>query len=404
MMCDVVRPMTKWLWLFALAAACGDNEIAPMVQTTPPPFAESAHGPAPQLINVGGSVLAQPRTQPIFFTGDATMQAQIESFDALLTDSLYWQQTTAEYGVGTIIALPTIVVTDPPPTSTAAIEAMLAAKLDGTHTAEGWQAAPGDQTIYSVFLPQGVVVHDPDGDSCASYGAFHDEAMGAHGESIIFALMPRCNYGNPLIDDLTASYSHELIEAVTDPLVETDPAYGDSDPDNYVMAFTPGPEVGDYCEYLNSAYVRLFGGFEVQRTWSNAASLAGDDPCVPSTGAYIAAVPMFTGQLKMDDYYGGTVMARGVSVPVHTSAEVDLQLISNRPTADFTVEAFDVATYFGGSPEVTLALDKATGKNGDILKLNITRTSTGQLPGSEIVIQAKSGNDVVSQWWGYVAN
>jgi hypothetical protein len=403
-MCDVVRPMTKSLWLFAVVAACGDNEIAPVVPPPTPAFAESAHGPAPQLIDVGGPVLAQPRTQPIFFTGDATMQAQIEAFDVLLTDSEYWQQTTKEYGVGTITELPTIVVADAPPTSTAALEAMLADKLDGTHTAEGWPAAVDEQTIYSVFLPAGVVVHDPDGDSCASYGAFHDEAMGKLGESIVFALMPRCNYGGPLIDDLTASYSHELIEAATDPFVETDVAYGDSDPDNYVMAFSPGAEVGDYCEDVNTAYVRLFGGFEVQRTWSNAASLAGKDPCVPSTGAYVAAVPMFTGQLKMDDYYGGTVMTRGVSIPVHTSSEVDLQLISDRPTDDFTVEVADAATFGGGSPELTFALDKDTGKNGDILKLTVTRSRNGQLPGSEILVQTKLGNDVVSQWWGYVGN
>jgi hypothetical protein len=403
-MCVVVRPMTKWLCLFALTAACGDNEPAPVVTPPAPAFAESAHGPAPQLVDVGGPVLTQPVTQPIFFTGDATMQAQIEAFDTLLTYSEYWQQTTKEYGVGTITELPTIVVADAPPTSTAALEAMLADKLDGTHTAEGWPAAADEQTIYSVFLPAGVVVHDPDGDSCASYGAFHDEAIGKHGESIIFALLPRCDYGGPLIDNLTASYSHELIEAVTDPFVETDAAYGDSDPDNYVMAFTPGAEVGDYCEYVDSAYVRLFGGFEVQRTWSNAASLAGKDPCVPSTGAYVAAVPMFTGQLKMDDYYGGTVMTRGVSIPIHTSAEVDVQLISDRPTDNFTVEAVDAAVYFGSSPELTLAFDKTTGKNGDILKLTITRAQAGQLPGSEIVIQAKSGKNVVSQWWGYVGN
>ena len=403
-MCDVVRPMTKWLWLFALAAACGDNEPVPPGRDAAPTFAESAHGPAPQVIDVGGPVLTAPKTQPIFFTGDTDMQTQIETFDAMLTDSQYWQTTTNEYGVGTIIALPTIVVTDPAPTSTAALEAMLASKLDGTHTAEGWPAAIDDQTIFSVFLPAGVVVHDPDGDSCDSYGAFHDEAMGAHGESIVYALMPRCDYGNPLVDDLTASYSHELIEAATDPLVETDVAYGDSDPDNYVMAFTPGAEVGDYCEYLDAAYIRPFGGFEVQRTWSNAASLAGKNPCVPSTGAYIAAVPMFTDQEKVTDYYGGTVMTRGVEIAAHASAEVDIQMISDHPTDDFTVDAVDSAVFYGESPELTFAWDKTTGKNGEVLKLTITRARAGQLPGSEFFLEAKNGTDVVSQWWGYVAN
>ena len=398
--------MLKWSWMFALvAAACGDNLEPPAVDAPPAGFEEAPHGPPPVLVSLGGPVLTAPRTQPIFWSGDAAYQAKIEDFGTKLAGSEYWKVTTEEYGVGTIQAAPAIVTTDPVPTSSDALTTWLAQKLDGTHTAEGWPATVDPQTVYSVFLPEGAVIHDPDGDSCDAYGAYHDEATGAHGESIVYALMPRCDYGNPLIDDLTASYSHELIEAATDPLVETDEAFGDADPDNYVMAYTPAAETGDYCEYLDAAYIR-FQGYEVQRTWSNAASLAGKDPCVPAPASpYVAAVPMFTEQAKLTDVWTGSkVTTRAVSVPVQTSKTVDVQLISDVPTDAFTVSATDTAVFYGESPELTFTWDATTGKNGDVLHLTITRARAGQLPGSELFLEAKVGNDVVSQWWGYVAN
>ena len=401
----------KWTWLIALDVAlvvgCGDNLIEEPQAPASQPFAESAHGPPPVLVSEGGPVLTAPRTQPIFWSTDADFQAKIEDFDAKLGTYDYWGIATAEYGVGYIQGLPSIVTTDPVPATNDALVAWLAQKLDGTHTAEGWPATVDPQTVYSVFLPPGAVLHDPSGDSCQAYGAFHDEAMGAHGESIVYALMPRCNYGGALIDDLTASYSHELIEAATDPLVETDLAYGDPDPDNYVMGYTPGAETGDYCEYLDSAYVRM-EGYLVQRTWSNKASLAGLDPCVPAPkdSAYIAAVPMYTDQAPIDDVYtGAKLMTRGAPVAVGQSTTLEIQLISDRPTDAFTVAAEDIS---GG--ELAFAWDATTGKNGDVLHLTVTRKRAGSLPGSEFMLQTSAGTgataskSAVSQWWGYIGN
>ncbi|HEY6040122.1 MAG TPA: hypothetical protein VIV58_37825 [Kofleriaceae bacterium] len=399
--------MQKWTWVIALLAACGDNLIEQPAPPAGPSFEESAHGPPPQLVSAGGPVLTAPRTQPIFWSTDADYQAKIEDFDLKLQSYDYWETTTSEYGVGYIRGLPSIVTSDPVPTTNDALVAWLAQKLDGTHTAEGWPAEVDPQTIYSVFLPPGAVLHDPYGDSCAAYGAFHDEAMGAHGESIIYALMPRCNYGGPMIDDLTVSYSHELIEAATDPLVETDGAYGEPDPDNYVMGYTPGAETGDYCEYVDTAYLRL-EGYEVQRTWSNKASLAGKDPCVPAPKqtAYIAAVPMFTDQTSINSVYtGAKLMTRGASVAVGQSTTLEIQLISDRPTDPFTVSAIDVS-----NGELGFAWDATTGKNGDVLHLTVTRKKAGQLPGSEFMLQTNAGTGATmakaasSQWWGYVGN
>jgi hypothetical protein len=393
----------KKLFLVVLVGACGDNVVPEVITPpdAPPPWSEAAHGTAPTLVNLGGAVLTTPKIQPIFFTNDATMQASIEAFSTQLAASPYWTTTTAEYGVGPIAqVLPTIVSTDPPPTTEDQLTTWLTAQLDGTHTATGWPATVDPQTVYSLFTPQGVVVTSPNGDSCSSYGAYHDELTGAHGESIVYAFMPRCAD----LDDLTVGFSHELIEAATDPYVNSAPAFGDADVDNYIMAITPGAETGDYCEYLDSAAQRIVGNFLVQRTWSNAASLAGKDPCVPAaTAPYVAGVPMFTDHLRVDGY-NGPVQTRGVSVPLHMTKTVDIQLISDVPTDLFQVRAVDIATLYGSPQELTFTWDLDHGKNGDVIHLTIMRVRAGQLPGSEFYIEGRMGSQPISMWWGYAAN
>src|SRR5690242_12703593 len=143
--------------LFALVA-CGDNiKLAPDAAKpdSPPPFAEAAHPNVPVVVSGGGPVLATPKVQPIFFTGDdAQLQMQGEQFLTQLGTSEFWSKTTAEYGVGPIMNLPTIVTSDTAPTTQAGMVTWLESKFDGTHIAEGWPATPDPSTIYTVFLTQ----------------------------------------------------------------------------------------------------------------------------------------------------------------------------------------------------------------------------------------------------------
>jgi predicted small lipoprotein YifL len=56
------------------AAACGDSKPKEMPDAgidAPPPFAEAMPTSMPQLIDLGGPVLAAPKVQPIFFANDA---------------------------------------------------------------------------------------------------------------------------------------------------------------------------------------------------------------------------------------------------------------------------------------------------------------------------------------------
>jgi hypothetical protein len=395
------------LTMLALAACGSDHhqEAAPDAFVppvdTPPPFQEASFGGAPQMVKVnGGSVLSAPVVVPIFFASDATMQPQVEDFLAHLSGSSYWSATTSEYGVGGLTILPTIVTTDTPPTTDTALTSWLAGHFNGQN---GWPAAPDPQTIYSVFLPDGVVLHTSFGDSCQAFGAYHDEVP-ANGSqpSVVFSLMPRCQGG---LDTLTISTSHELIEAATDPHVESTPAYGDLDPDHYIWAYTPGAEVGDMCEYLPSAAQQLVGNYFVQRTWSNASAAAGHDPCVPVLATpFQGAAPMFTDAEPIDSYYNGTIQTRGVQVPVGMSKTIDVQLFSDAPTGDFSVHADDVAQFLGSAAELSFTWDKQTGHNGDTLHLTITRTKAGMGQGSEFVVVVGSGQNVTALWWGFVEN
>jgi len=393
-----------WGIAVVFVAACGgsDNHDAVDAATSvdaspdaPGPF-EAPHGTAPQVVSLGGPVLATPKVVPIFFTGDSTMQAQVEAFLGMLPGSPYWNATTSEYGVGDVTIGTSIVTTDTAPTTDTALESWLAANLDGTHA--GWTYDPN--AIYSVYLPAGVVLQTQFGTSCQAFGAYHSETSNAAGK-ITYALMPRC--GNSL-GLLTGASSHELIEAVTDPLPFTAGAFQDMDPEHAIWGLTPGAEVGDMCEYVATAHMSFGGNFRVQRTWSNAAAAAGHDPCVPApTTPYQGAAPMLVEDLVVQGGEGTPVTTKGVQIAVGASKTIDVVLFSDAATADFMVHATDASVLSGGASELTFTWDKTGGHNGDTLHLTITRKTANQ-DGSEFVVAVGPPGMSTSLWWGFVGN
>ncbi len=399
------RAMKPWILVVLAVAACGDNRVEatvdadPGVDTTPdaPEFSEAPHGNVPQVVSLGGPVLANPVVVPIFFANDDTTQAQIEQMLNALHGSSYWHDIGAEYGVGDLTVAPTIVTTATVPTTDTELEAFIADQLDGTHTDFG---TLDPNAIYSVFLPSGAVLQTDFGQSCQAFGAYHSETSNAVGK-ITYALMPRCQGG---IDSLTVATSHELIEAATDPLPFTEGAFQDVDAEHAIWGFVPGAEVGDMCEFLSTAADATVGGFRVQRSWSNASAAAGHDPCVPALDdPYQGAAPLFVEDLPFGNSQGQPITTKGVSIPVNTTKTIDIALFSDAETEDFTVRAFDASLIFGGQPELTFAFDQPSGHNGDVLKLSITRTRQGQ-GGSEFLLVVGSQNQATSMWWGFVGN
>ena len=118
-------------------------------------------------------------------------------------------------------------------------------------------AAVAEQTpnsLYYVFLPPGVSVGLDGASSCVNFCGYHDAIDG----KLFYAVMPYpdcggCTGGLSVIDALTTTSSHELCEAITDPI----PGTGFYDDQN--------GEIGDICAWQS----KKLGDYTVQLEWSN---------------------------------------------------------------------------------------------------------------------------------------
>lgn len=282
--------MRRTLVLAVAVAACGDNLPAPNDALEGFVEAMPKSGVIPQVIQFGGPVLASPIVQPIFFASanDTDTEPYVEGFLPALASSTYWTAVGAEYGVGAMTIMPSIVSTDTVPTTDAAMVTYLAGQLDGTH--EGWPVADTVSTIYMVMLPSGQTYSG----ACTSFAGYHSENSKGGATGFSYAIIANCGGGGSAtaLDEVTDTISHELIEASTDPKVVSAPAFETTDTAHIAWSHEAGAEVADMCEWTGNMQQRLVGNYLVQRIWSNAAAMAGHDPCVPAPdGPYYNAAP-----------------------------------------------------------------------------------------------------------------
>ena len=116
---------------------------------------------------------------------------------------------------------------------------------------------PSANTLYFVYFPPGVKVIQGGAGSCTAFCRYHNDING----EIFYAAMPYpgcsgCVGSMQLIDALTTTSSHELCEAITDPI----PGQGWYDD-------TSG-EIGDICAWQT----KRLGNYTVQLEWSNKAN------------------------------------------------------------------------------------------------------------------------------------
>ena len=191
------------------------------------------------------------------------MVVQINAFfDVILTSALMEQM--AEYSVpkypikhgkrtGTAtLTAPTLA----PSVTDSAIQAMLQQQ---TTSGKG-VPKPTLNTLYFVYLPPGVRVVMGGSASCQAFCGYHN----AIGGKLFYAVMPYagctgCTGGLNAFDALTSTSSHELCEAITDPI----PGRGWYDDTN--------GEVGDICAWQT----KKIGNYTVQLEWSNKAQRCG---------------------------------------------------------------------------------------------------------------------------------
>src|SRR5215831_19999915 len=115
---------------------------------------------------------------------------------------------------------------------------------------------PTANTLYFVYLPTGVRVVQGGGSSCQAFCGYHSDIAG----QIFYAAMPYpscqgCTGGLSPFDALTSTSSHELCEAITDPI----PGRGWYD--------AVHGEIGDICAW----HFKKIGAYNVQLEWSNKA-------------------------------------------------------------------------------------------------------------------------------------
>ena len=366
----------------------------------------------PQVVWLGGPVLAAPELVPIFFAGDdPTEQAALTSFTSGLGSTAYWTEVTSEYGVGKATALAPVVLTTSAPTSIADsdVQTWLLAQLSGdTPTLP----APTSNTVYVVYYPSGTMVTASDGGvSCVDFGSYHSSAIfdANHGSaSVAYVIVPRCPDFGTLsgLNATTGAASAALVNAATDPYPLTTPAFNQVDtPHLSWQTVFGGGEVSDMCAQEQGAFIQPTGlDYTVQRSWSNAAAKAGSDPCVPvpSGEVYFNSEPQLAGTVEVI-VGSGNAEVDGVTVTPSASATVSIDLFSNGVTSGpWTVDVVDYATLLGQPPVLTLALDRSSGNNRDILHLTISTASPLPPTGEPFLVISKLGTQS-SLWIGEAA-
>jgi hypothetical protein len=377
---------------------------------TPSDVYPAPHPAPPTVISLGGDVLKAPSIVTVTFDGDPERQS-LEDFGATFGTTDFWAANTAEYGVGAAKATTPVHVasTMPPALDDRDVQAWLLDKLDGTHPEFG---TPTKNSVYVVYLPAGTTVTLHGDKSCMTFGGYHSAIDLPNGTPVSYAVVPRCSGFNDLVglDVLTASASHELIEAATDAHPESEPAYGTVDDDHAAWPLVlGGGETADLCAQLPDVDVHPVDfSYVVQRAWSNKSALAGHDPCVPVPidEVYFNAAPVLP-DLVTFSAQGDRVTTRGVHIPVGSSKTIEVDLFSDGPMDPWFVGAKDNATLEHRPRELDFKWDAEQGQNGQKLHLTITVLHEGEGGAEGFVLVSQAGasaNSKLHVWVGIVGN
>jgi hypothetical protein len=219
---------------------------------------------AARLVYNNGPLIAQAQVFTIFW-GTGWQQGKLSGlisevngfFDFILTSPLMDQlseYSVAQYQIGHGKRIGTVTLTNPDVGKTvndSAIQKMIQQQIS-----DGKFPSANPDLIYFVFLPSGVTVTQGGSASCKVFCGYHDSIS----NNIFYAVMPfpdcsGCSSSLASFDALTVTASHELCEAITDPI----PGQGWYDNQN--------GEIGDICAWQT----KKDGHYTIQKEWSNKA-------------------------------------------------------------------------------------------------------------------------------------
>ena len=365
----------------ASGGAAGDAGTAGAAGTS---FVSAPHPAFPTVPNPDkGPVISAVQIVTITFAG-YTYEKQIQDFADFVPGSQWLSIVGKDYGIGNGASFKKVSLTD---TAPATISDQQIAKYIATKIGDGTLPKPSDapggasQMLYMIYYPSTTKISLPSGpgqvaQSCYDFGGYHNSTV-QNGMKFAYAVLPTCKYvevGNTAFDSLTFSASHELIEALTDPYPESTSSYVISDY-NSPWAGTGG-EVGDLC--LDQDYVE--NGYFLQRSWSNAAAMASQDPCIPAP----------TDEVMYDAYPDMSAMDT-LSMKAGQKTTVTFTGWSSAPTSDWHLDVFP----FQGNFNPGASFDKSTLNNGQTATLTLSipaNTPSGSYT-SLIVISGHSMTD-----------
>lgn len=221
-------------------------------------------GPAPNLTYRGGPLLTAVQVFT-FFWGDGwqaepqagLMQEIMQFFDFVVTSPL--MDELAEYGAakskighGADLGATPVAAALGSSIDDSAIQTFIQQEIATNQAVP----QPTPNSLYFVFTPPGVAIKLDGSSSCTTFCGYHNDING----QIFYAVMPYpdcmgCTGSLTVLDAITSTTSHELCEAITDPI----PGQGWYDDNN--------GEIGDICAWQT----KQLGPYAVQLEWSNRA-------------------------------------------------------------------------------------------------------------------------------------
>jgi hypothetical protein len=324
-------------------------------------FVTAAHPPLPIVPDQGGPRLTHPQIIVVTYADDPN-RGVIEDHARWMVSSPWLTTVAGEYGVGAASLVGVVVRTEPSPD--VIDDAEIRAALEADVSAGVLPRPPGGSlanAVYLFYFPRHTSVTEGIATSmlahsCEQFLGYHYEGS-VRGEPVAYAVIADC----PPAADVTALESleetagHELVEAATDPMPVSHPAWAFGQ-----MSLSPwlavGPELADLCALRAGTTSHYFeGGFANARIWSNAAAARGDrDPCLPDTGAIYASI----------------AIAPDTAQPVTAGGSVTFDIVgwSTGPAASWGLYAMGTST---GTFTPTADLSVTTSNNGERATLTV---------------------------------
>ncbi len=350
----------------------------------------------PKIIDQGGAKLTAPKIVTVTWNVDPNA-ATYEAFGDAIGPSNYWKDATKEYGIGAATNVNVRIKTAPPASMTDVDLDNLVSAQVAAAPGNGWPVAD-DQTLFIFYVPGTTAFLVQGKDACLTTSGFHDETTTAQNSHVVYAaVLQTCHDVQPVIEFSTETASHELIEEVTDPHIQTDLAWTGFDADHYAWELYVGrqDEVGDACQDMDDVYYTEASplAYRVQRAWSNAAARAGHHPCKPApTPVYFNGTPLDVEPVTFSLSTGKKITTKGYGIALGQTRTLRVGLYTDAPTDPWTVNVVEGDGFTPAKPaRLTIVTKTKKGNNGDIILVDVTLNSIGKQTGVLATIVSTRG-------------